>query len=124
MAPASTMHADSPDVNTFAKHDAPLSLYQGVCQKDLVAKSKKYLLHFGPEIVRDVIVEARCTYIYTGSGHKVLDWTFGQMSCLLGHGHPEIVRVITAHAIHLDHLFRIYLPSPRLSAMGCHSVLL
>ena len=64
------------------------------------------------------------TYIYTGSGHKVLDWTSGQMSCLLGHGHPEIVQAITAHAIHLDHLFRIYLPSPRLSAMGCHSVLL
>ena len=27
------------------------------------------------------------------------------MSCLIGHGHPEVVKTITDHATSLDHLF-------------------
>lgn len=51
------------------------------------------------------MVGSRGLYIYTASGHKVLDWTSGQMSCLIGHGNPEIVDTITNHAANLDHLF-------------------
>lgn len=35
----------------------------------------------------------------------MLDWTSGQMSCLIRHGHPEIIETITRHAASLDHLF-------------------
>jgi len=34
------------------------------------------------------------------------------MSCLVGHGHPEIVKTITEHAQHLDHLFSGMLSPP------------
>lgn len=33
-------------------------------------------------------------------------------SCLIGHGHPEIVETITAHAANLDHLFSGMLSPP------------
>lgn len=87
------------------EHDEALKLYSGVSQDDLVIKANKYLAHYGPTIHPEVIVGAHGSYIYAASGHKVLDWTSGQMSCLLGHGHPEVVDVITKHAMHLDHLF-------------------
>ena len=35
----------------------------------------------------------------------MLDWTSGQMSCLIGHGHPEIIEATTQHAASPDHLF-------------------
>lgn len=60
----------------------------------------------------DIIVKARGLYVYTASGHKFLDWTSGQMSCLLGHGHPEVVQVIADHAANLDHLFSGMLSPP------------
>ena len=53
----------------------------------------------------DVIIQANGLYLKTASGKQVMDWTSGQMSCLLGHGHPEIVETIQAHAAELDHLF-------------------
>jgi len=34
-----------------------------------------------------------------------MDWTSGQMSCLLGHGHPKIVQTLASYAANLDHLF-------------------
>lgn len=34
------------------------------------------------------------------------------MSCLIGHGHPEVVQTITNHATHLDHLFSGMLSPP------------
>ncbi|KAI9866438.1 MAG: hypothetical protein M1823_009166, partial [Watsoniomyces obsoletus] len=37
------------------------------------------------------------------------------MSCLIGHGHPEIVETIKNHAEHLDHLFSGMLSPPVLS---------
>lgn len=71
----------------------------------LVEKAKKYLLSFGSPLHEEIVVRTQGSYFYTASGQKILDWTSGQMSCLLGHGHPEIVQVITEHAKHLDHTF-------------------
>ena len=34
------------------------------------------------------------------------------MSTLIGHGHPEVVKVIAEHAQHLDHLFSGMLSPP------------
>ena len=84
-------------------------------QEDLAAKSKKYLADYGANFEKDIITGSRGLYVYTASGHKVLDWTSGQMSCLLGHGHPELVKVITDHAMHLDHLFSGMLSPPVIS---------
>jgi 4-aminobutyrate aminotransferase-like enzyme len=45
----------------------------------------------------------------------MLDWTSGQVSCLLGHGYPETVKVIADHAIYLDHLFSGMVSPPVIS---------
>lgn len=84
--------------------DAP-TLYQDCSQPELQSKAQKYLLNYGTKFNTDIIIGSTGLYVYTASGHKVLDWTSGQMSCLLGHGHPEIVQVISDHASSLDHLF-------------------
>ncbi|KAJ5196825.1 Pyridoxal phosphate-dependent transferase major region subdomain 2 [Penicillium cf. viridicatum] len=79
------------------------------------AKTSKYLLNYGTKFNKDVICGSRGLYVYTASGHKVLDFTSGQMSCLLGHGHPEIVQTITDHAASLDHLFSGMVSPPVIS---------
>ncbi|KAK3312529.1 2,2-dialkylglycine decarboxylase [Apodospora peruviana] len=86
-------------------HSPPIILYPSVNQANLNLKTSQYLFNFGTKFSRDIIVGSRGLYIYTSTGRKVLDWTSGQMSCLLGHGHPEIVSVIAQHAASLDHLF-------------------
>jgi 4-aminobutyrate aminotransferase-like enzyme len=101
--------------HVFAHKDAPPRLYHNVDEKDLLAKSKKHLLDYGTKFEADIITGSHGLYIYTASGRKVLDWTSGQMSCLLGHGHPEIVKVITEHAMHLDHLFSGMISPPVIS---------
>lgn len=83
--------------------------------KLLGEKSVRFLAHYGTSFHSDIITAARDLYFYTASGHKILDFTSGQMSCLLGHGHAEIVKVITDHALHLDHLFSGMLSPPVIS---------
>ncbi|KAJ5145911.1 Pyridoxal phosphate-dependent transferase major region subdomain 2 [Penicillium bovifimosum] len=85
--------------------DNPQMLYEDVDEQEFQAKASKYLLNYGTQFNRDVICASKGLYVYTASGHKVLDFTSGQMSCLLGHGHPEIVQTIADHAVSLDHLF-------------------
>lgn len=75
-----------------------------------VASTK--LINYGTKFEQDIIVRSSGLYVYTKDGHKVADWTSGQMSTLLGHGHPEIVETIAYHAAHLDHLFSGMLSPP------------
>lgn len=63
------------------------------------------LLNYGTSFNAEIITHASGVFIYTSSNKRILDWTSGQMSCLIGHGHPEVVQTITDHANHLDHLF-------------------
>ena len=67
--------------------------------------AQKNLLVFGSSFMPDVIVKTSGIYLYTASGKKIMDWTSGQMSCLIGHGHPEIVHTLAEHAASLDHLY-------------------
>ena len=90
-------------------------LYDGVDQGSLSTLASKCLINYGTKFEDDIITGTKGLYIYTASGHRVLDWTSGQMSCLIGHGHPEIVKTITKHAANLDHLFSGMLSPPVLS---------
>jgi 4-aminobutyrate aminotransferase-like enzyme len=94
--------------------DNPM-LYDDVNEAELQAKASKYLLNYGAKFNKDVICGSKGLYVYTASGHKVLDFTSGQMSCLLGHGHPEIVQTIADHAASLDHLFSGMVSPPVIS---------
>lgn len=70
------------------------------------------LLKYGSNFLPEVVTRTENIYFWTASGKKVLDWTSGQMSCLVGHGHPEIVETITKHAIGLDHVYSSMVSPP------------
>ncbi len=80
-------------------------IYRNIDNDREQEKVKQYLGNIGAKYRQDIICGAKGLYAYTSSGHRFLDWTSGQMSCLLGHGHPEVVRVVAEHAAGLDHLF-------------------
>ncbi|KAH8814813.1 dialkylglycine decarboxylase [Xylogone sp. PMI_703] len=80
--------------------------------ESLYNAAKQSLLVFGGSFSPDVVVKTSGVYLYTASGRKILDWTSGQMSCLVGHGHPEIVETVAEHAASLDHLYSGMLSPP------------
>lgn len=80
-------------------------IYANVDEKALLATADATLLNFGTSFFPSVITHANGIYIYTADGKRILDWTSGQMSCLIGHGHEEVVKTIHEHASSLDHLF-------------------
>lgn len=87
-------------------------LYQNIDGKAMREAANSTLIRYGGNFSSDIIIGAEGVYIYTADGRKILDFTSGQMSCLIGHGHPEIVETITAHAAKLDHLFSGMLSPP------------
>ncbi|MGH8962763.1 MAG: aspartate aminotransferase family protein [Jatrophihabitantaceae bacterium] len=60
----------------------------------------------------EVIDRAAGSFVYTADGRKILDFTSGQMSCILGHSHPEIVATVQRQIASLDHLFSGMLSRP------------
>ncbi|KAM3503321.1 hypothetical protein MY11210_008758 [Beauveria gryllotalpidicola] len=105
MAPGSTPKANLSATTLAHKDNTSPTLYQSEEQDALIRKSQSYLLGFGSAIHDEIVTGTAGLYFYTASGRRLLDWTSGQMSCLLGHGHPEIVKVIVDHAMYLDHTF-------------------
>jgi 4-aminobutyrate aminotransferase-like enzyme len=94
------------------KTPAPEVMYADVDQAAMLQAGKETLIRFGGNFSQNIIVGAQGIYIYTADGRKILDFTSGQMSCLIGHGHPEIVDTISRHAAGLDHLFSGMLSPP------------
>ena len=90
-------------------------LYESVNEQELQRKADATLLHYGTSFYPEFITNASERQIETASGHRMLDWTSGQMSCLVGHGHPEVVETIKDHAANLDHLFSGMLSPPVVS---------
>ena len=52
------------------------------------------MLGYGGEFVPFVPTRAEGAFLYDASGRRVLDFTSGQMSAILGHSHPEIVATV------------------------------
>ncbi|MGI8760535.1 MAG: aspartate aminotransferase family protein [Jatrophihabitantaceae bacterium] len=61
---------------------------------------------------REIIETAAGSFLTTADGRRILDFTSGQMSCILGHSHPEIVRTVRNRIGTLDHLFSGMLSRP------------
>jgi 2,2-dialkylglycine decarboxylase (pyruvate) len=55
---------------------------------------------------------AQGSWLYDASGRKVLDFTSGQMSSIIGHAHPELVETLRQAAGRLDHLFSMMISKP------------
>ena len=75
-------------------------------------RARRHLLKYGGDFVDFVPVRAEGVFLYDASGRRVLDFTSGQMSALLGHSHPEIVATVRDGIGRLDHLFSSMLSRP------------
>ena len=75
-------------------------------------RARRHLLKYGGEFVDFVPVRAEGAFLYDAAGRRVLDFTSGQMSAMLGHSHPEIVATVRDGIGRLDHLFSSMLSRP------------
>ncbi len=70
------------------------------------------IFRYGGNFAEQRIQRAQGPYIYDSEGREILDFTSGQMSGILGHGHPEIVAVVQQMVAGLDHLHSGFLSDP------------
>lgn len=75
-------------------------------------RARAHMLRFGGDFVPFVPVRAAGAFVYDAGGRRVLDFTSGQMSAILGHCHPEIVATVREQIGRLDHLFSSMLSPP------------
>jgi 2,2-dialkylglycine decarboxylase (pyruvate) len=74
--------------------------------------ARAHLIRYGGRFEPLIIERAAGSYVYDADGRAILDFTSGQMSSVLGHGHPEISAVVADHAHRLDHLYSGMLSRP------------
>src|SRR5687767_1848583 len=55
----------------------------------------RHLIRYGSPFLPAIIERAQGSYVYDRHGRAILDFTSGQMSALLGHCHPAIVKAVT-----------------------------
>ena len=75
-------------------------------------RAARHLVRYGATWSPFVAERAAGAYVEDAAGRRVLDFTSGQMSSILGHSHPEIVAVVTDMIGRLDHLFSGMLSRP------------
>ncbi len=73
---------------------------------------EQHVMRYGPTFEPRLITRAQGSYVYDSDGAAILDFTSGQMSSLIGHSHPDVVRVVREQVGQLDHLFSGMLSQP------------
>ena len=76
------------------------------------AKARAHLVRYGGAFSPLIAESAKGNYFTDADGRKILDFTSGQMSAILGHSHPEIVAVARHWIGELDHLYSTILSRP------------
>jgi len=76
------------------------------------SRARRHMLRFGGDFTAFVPVRAEGAFLYDAQDRRMLDFTSGQMSAILGHCHPEIVETVRASIGRLDHLFSSMLSAP------------
>ena len=79
---------------------------------DVHARAERHLVRYGANWVPFIAERASGSFVEDASGRRVLDFTSGQMSAILGHSHPEIVDVVRDLIGRLDHLYSGMLSRP------------
>ncbi|WP_173162558.1 aspartate aminotransferase family protein [Phytohabitans suffuscus] len=74
--------------------------------------AERHLIRYGGGWTPEIIERAEGSFVHTATGRRVLDFTSGQMSAILGHSHPEIVATVRRQVGTLDHLFSGMLSRP------------
>lgn len=76
------------------------------------ARASRHLLRYGCDFAKFVPARAEGSWLYDAAGQRMLDFTSGQMSSILGHCHPEVVATLREAAGTLDHLFSAMISEP------------
>lgn len=76
------------------------------------ADAERHLVRYLPGFTPRIIERAAGSHVYDSEGRAILDFTSGQMSAVLGHGHPDVVRAVSESVATLDHLFSGMLSRP------------
>src|SRR3954462_855148 len=79
---------------------------------DFWADAERHLVRYAGPFTPEIIERAEGSYVVTADGRRVLDFTSGQISGILGHSHPEIVETVRRGIGELDHLFSGMLSRP------------
>src|SRR6185312_8773477 len=72
---------------------------------DFWAKANAHLVRYGGAFSPVIAESAHGNWFTDADGRRILDFTSGQMSAILGHSHPEIVAVAQRYIGELDHLY-------------------
>ncbi len=79
---------------------------------DFWAKANAHLVRYGGTFAPLIAESAKGNWFTDADGRRILDFTSGQMSAILGHSHPEIVAVARHYIGELDHLYSSILSRP------------
>ncbi len=79
---------------------------------DFLTRAEGSLIRYGAHFFDAEIVAAEGSHVIAANGQRILDFTSGQMSAILGHGHPEIRAVIDAWNRKVVHLHSGMLSGP------------
>ncbi|NNG36538.1 aspartate aminotransferase family protein [Nakamurella aerolata] len=77
-----------------------------------IGAAQQHLVRYGGQFSPVLIERAAGSYLYRAGGERILDFTSGQMSSILGHSHPAIVETVRRQIGELDHLFSGMLSRP------------
>ncbi|MEV0247297.1 aspartate aminotransferase family protein [Nocardia sp. NPDC050712] len=72
----------------------------------------RHLVRYGSAFTPEIVERAAGSFVFTADGRKILDFTSGQMSAILGHSHPRIVETVQRQVATLDHLYSGMLSRP------------
>ncbi|MBV8187103.1 MAG: aspartate aminotransferase family protein [Alphaproteobacteria bacterium] len=75
-------------------------------------KARAHLVRYGGAFSPLIAESAAGNWFTDADGRRILDFTSGQMSAILGHSHPEIVAVARRWVGELDHLYSTVLSRP------------
>lgn len=79
---------------------------------DFWQKARAHLVRYGGAFAPVIAESAAGNYFTDADGRRILDFSSGQMSAILGHSHPEIVATARKYIGELDHLYSTVLSRP------------
>lgn len=87
--------------------------------KEFWAAVDEHLIRYGGGFSPLIVERAEGSYLYDRDGRAILDFTSGQMSAVLGHAHPDIVRTVSSAVASLDHLHSGMISAPVVEFAAC-----
>lgn len=78
----------------------------------LLARAARSVFRYGGSFADFVPVRGEGSFLYDREGRRLLDFTSGQMSAILGHSHPEIAATVAKSASQLAHIHSSMMSDP------------